>query len=370
MLSVLLWLPASDYPFGVFCHYVVCSSAIDSFWIPIWYLLTIVLSVLLWLTASDYPCGIFWPLCCLSCDWQLLITHLVSFGYCVVCPSAIDSFWLPIWYLVAILLSVLRLIASDYPFGIFWPLCCLSFCDWQVLITHLVFFGHYVVCPSVIYSFWLPMWYLLAIVLSVLRLTASDYPFGMVWPLCCLSFCDWQLLITHLLSCGHCVVCPSVIDSFWLAIWYLVSIVLSVLLWLTASDYPFGILWPLCCLSFCDWQLLITHLVSCSHCVVCPANDSFWLPIWYLLAIMLSVLLWLTASDYLFGIFWPLCCLSFCDWQLLITHLVYCGHCVVCPVIDSFWLPIWYFVSIVLSVLLWLTASDYPFGIFKLFLSC
>ena len=186
--------------------------------------------------------------------------------------------------------------------------------------------------------------------LSVLLwLPASDYPFGV--------FC-------------HCVVCSSAIDSFWIPIWYLVSIVLSVLLWLTASDYQFGILWPLCCLSFCDWQLLITHLVSCSHCVVCPTNDSFWLPIWYLLAIMLSVLLWLTASDYLFGIFWPLCCLSFCDWQLLITHLVYCGHCVVCPVIDSFWLPIWYFVSIVLSVLLWLTASDYPFGIFKLFLSC
>jgi ubiquitin-protein ligase len=262
MLSVLLWLPASDYPFGVFCHCVVCSSAIDSFWIPIWYLLTIVLSVLLWLTASDYSCGIFWPLCCLSCDWQLLIIHLVSFGHYAVCPSVIDNFWLPIWYLLAIVLSVL-------------------------------------------------LW-----------LTASDYPFGIVWPLCCLSFCDWQLLITHLLSCGHCIVCPSVIDSFWLAIWYLVSIVLSVLLWLTASDYQFGILWPLCCLSFCDSQLLITHLVSCSHCVVCPtAIDSFWLPIWYIVAIVLFVL-WLTASGYPFGILCPLCCLSFCGWQLLITHLV------------------------------------------------
>ena len=108
-----------------------------------------------------------------------------------------------------------------------------------------------------------------------------------------MSFCP--------LSFGHCVVCPSVIDSFWLPIWYLLAIVLSVLLWLTASDYLFGIFWPFCCLSFCDWLLLITHLVSCDHCVVCPVIDSFWLPIWYLL---------------------PLCCLFFCDWQLLITDLV------------------------------------------------
>jgi hypothetical protein len=79
--------------------------------------------------------------------------------------------------------------------------------------------------------------------------------------------------------------------------------------------------WPLCCLSFFDWRLLITSLVSFSHCVVCPSLiDVFWLPLWYLLAIVLSVLLWLTSSDYLFGIFWPLCCLSF-DWRILIWYL-------------------------------------------------
>jgi hypothetical protein len=62
---------------------------------------------------------------------------------------------------------------SDYPFGIFWPLCCLF--DMRILITPLVSFGHCVVCS--IYGFWLPLWYLLAIVLSV-RYTDSDYPFG------------------------------------------------------------------------------------------------------------------------------------------------------------------------------------------------
>jgi hypothetical protein len=38
---------------------------------------------------------------------------------------------------------------------------CLSFCPF-------FFFGHCIFCPSLIYGFWLPLWYLLAIVLSVL----------------------------------------------------------------------------------------------------------------------------------------------------------------------------------------------------------
>jgi hypothetical protein len=86
-----------------------------------------------------------------------------SFGHCVVCPL-IYGFWLPLWYLLAIVLSVLLwFMDSDYPFGIFWPLCCLSFFDLQILITPLVSFGHCVVCPSLIYRFWLPLWYLQAL---------------------------------------------------------------------------------------------------------------------------------------------------------------------------------------------------------------
>ena len=72
-------------------------------------LLAIVLSVLL---PSDYPFGIFWPLYCLSCFRP--ITPLVSFDHCIVCPASVR---LPLWYLLAIVLSVL--LPSDYPFGIF-----------------------------------------------------------------------------------------------------------------------------------------------------------------------------------------------------------------------------------------------------------
>ena len=269
------------------------------------------MSVLLF-TTSDYPFGIFWSLYCLFFYLRLLITPLVSFGHCVVCSSSIYGFWLPLWYFVAIVLSVLLLFtASDYPFGIFWPLYCLFF-YLRLLITPLVSFGHCVVCSSSIYGFWLPLWYLVAIVLSVLLLfTASDYPYGIFWPLCCLFF-YLRLLITPLVSCSHCIVCSSSIYGFWLPLWYLVAIVLSVLLLFTASDYPFGILWPLYCLFF-YLRLLITPMVSFGHCVVCSSSIyGFWLPLWYLVAIVLSVLLLFTASDYPFGIF-----------KLFFFHLIY-----------------------------------------------
>jgi hypothetical protein len=247
--------------------------------------MTIVLSVLRY-TDSDYPFGILGPLYCVFFNIQILITPLVSCGHCVVCPS-IYRFWLPLWYLVAIVLSVLWYTDSDYPFGILWPLYCLFF-DIRILITPLVSCGHCVVCSSSIYIFWLPRWHRVVIVLSVLRYTDSDYPFGILWPLCCLFFFDMQILITRLVSCGHCVVCSSSICRFWLPVWYRVAIVLSVLRY-TDSDYPFGILWPLDCLSF-DIQILITPLVSCSHYIVCPSIYRFWLPLWYIVAIVLSVL--------------------------------------------------------------------------------
>jgi hypothetical protein len=108
---------------------------------------------------------------------RMLITSLVSFDHCVVCSSSVYGFWLPLWYLLAIVLSVLlQYTDSDYLFGIFWPLCCLFFFDIQILITLLVSFGRCVVCSSSVYGFWLPLWYLLAVVLSVLlRYTDSDY---------------------------------------------------------------------------------------------------------------------------------------------------------------------------------------------------
>jgi uncharacterized membrane protein len=82
--------------------------------------------------------------------------------------------------------------------------------------------------------------------------------------------------------------------------------------------------------------------LSFGHCVVCPLIFDFWLPI---------------------GIFtlWPLYYLSF-DFRLLIAnwYLHTFGHCVVCSLIYGFWLPIGIFtlLAIVLSVLWFLTSVE------------
>ena len=330
------------------------------------FLLVIVLSGLQ-ITASDYPFGIFklflsfffWLLCCLAFQLRLLITPLASsnfsypfsFGYCVVWPSNY-GFWLPLWRLQAflvlfrsvIVLSSLQMTASDYPFGVFklflslffWLLCCLAF-KLRLLITPLAssnlscpYVGYCVVWPSN-YGFWLPLWhlqtflvlFLLVIVLSGLPITASDYPFGIFklflsfffWLLCCLAF-KLRLLITPLASSSFFVLFLSVI-------------VLSSLQ-ITASDYPFGVFelflsfffWLLCCL---DLQL------------------RFWLPLWHLQTFLILFLLVIVLSGL----------------QK-----------------DGFWLPLWrlqaflvLFRSVIVLSGLQITASDYHFGVFKLFLS-
>jgi hypothetical protein len=55
-----------------------------------------------------------------------------------------------------------RFKTSDYPFGILLPLYCLSFLDFVLSI----FPRFCIVCHSSIYEFWLPLLYLVAIVLS------------------------------------------------------------------------------------------------------------------------------------------------------------------------------------------------------------
>ena len=397
-------------------HCIVCPLIYD-FCLPLWYLLVIVLSVL-WFMTSVYLFGIYWSLYCLSSDLRLLFTSLVSLGHCIVCPLVYD-FCLPLWYLLVIVLSVLWFMTSVYLFGISWSLYCLSSGLW-LLFTSLVSLGHWIVCPLVydfclclghcivcpLVYFCLSLWYLLVIVLSVLWFTTSVYLFGISWSLYCLSSGLWllftslvslghlyclssglRLLFTSLVSLGHCIVCPLVYD-FCLPLWYLLVIVLSVL-WFTTSVYLFGISWSLYCLSsgldfclplwyllvyplyFClsssslycmssDIWLLFTSLVSLGHCIVCPLIYDFCLPLWYLLVIVLSVL-WFTTSVYLFGISWSLYCLS-SDLRLLFTSLVSLGHCIVCPLIYDFCLPLWYLLVIVLSVL-WFTTSVYLFGI-------
>jgi hypothetical protein len=366
-LSVLRQFTTSDYFFGIFCY---CISVLRLF------------------TASDYSFGIFWSLYCLYFVYlQLLITPLVYFGHCIVITSSIYGFWLLLWYILYIVSSVLRQFStSDYFFGIFWSLYCLYFVYLRLLITPLVYYGHCIVrtssiyasdysfgifchcivCTSSIYCLWLLLCYILVIVLCVRRLfTAYDYFIGIFWSFYCPYFVYLRLLITPLVNFSHCIVCTFSIYGLWLLLWYILVIALSVLRLFTASDYSFGIFWSLYCPCFGNLRLLITSLVYFGHCMIITLSIyGYWWLLWYILVIVLSVLCLLTVSDYFFGIFWSLHCQYVVYLRLLITPLVYFGNCIVnTSSIYDCWLLLWYFLSIVLSVFRQFTTSDYFIGI-------
>ena len=566
----VVWYTDSDCPFGIFWSlccllyrfwlpfgffWSLCCL-IYKFWFPLWYLLAIVLSdiqilisplasfghcvvwytdsdyplvsfghCVVWYTDSDFPSGIFWSLCCLIyrfwfplwyllaivlsviqimitlwfllvivlSDIQILIAPLVSFGHCVVCYTDSD------YPLVSFSHCVVWYTDSDFPFGIFWSLCCLLYRIWLP-------FGIFWSLCCLIYRFWFPLCYLLVIVLSDIQIPIT------LWFLLVIVLSDIQILIAPLVSFGHCVVWYTdsdfpfgifwslccLIYRFWFPLWYLLAIVLSVMqilitllvsfghcvVWYTDSDFPFGIFWPLCCLLYRFWlpfgffwslccliyRFWLSLLVSFGHCVVwytdsdfpfgifwslccliyrfrlpfgifwslCCMLYRFWLPLWYGLAIVLSYIeiliaplvsfghcvVWYTDSDCPFGIFWSLCCLLYRFWfplwfllvivlsdiQILISPLVSFGHCVVwytdsdfpfgffwslCCLIYRFWFPLWYLLVILLSdirimitpwyllvnvlfnirilniplvsfghCVVWYTESDCPFGIF------
>jgi hypothetical protein len=135
--------------------------------------------------ASVYHFGIFWPLYCLFFGLRLLFTTLVSFDHCTVC-SLVYGFCLPLWYLRTDSTMVKR-----YQSGKQKPYTEEQTVQWskdtKVVNRSRVSFDHCTVC-SLVYGFCLPLWYLLTIVLSVLWFTASVYHFGIFWPLYCLFF--------------------------------------------------------------------------------------------------------------------------------------------------------------------------------------
>jgi hypothetical protein len=99
----------------------------------------------------------------------------------------------------------------------------------------------------------------------------------------CLTF-DLYLLFISSVSCGHCIVWPS-ICNFCISRRYRLAIVLSDLRFV-ASVYLVGISWPLYCLTF-DLYLLFISSVSCGHCIVWPSICNFCISRRYLLAIVL-----------------------------------------------------------------------------------
>ena len=399
-------------PFGIFKHFLLFF-----FWLLCCQAFKLRLLIALFGIFKLLLSFFFSWLCCLAFKLRLLITPLASssfscpfsFGYCVVWPSNY-GFWLPLWRLQAflvlfhlvIVLSGLQITASDYLFGVFklflsfffWLLCCLAF-KLRLLIAP---FGIFKLFLS--FFFWLLCCQafklrLLIALFGIFKLLLSFF----FWLLCCLAF-KLRLLITPLasssFSCpfsfGYCVVWPSNY-GFWLPLWRLQAflvlfhlvIVLSGL-HITASDYPFVVFklflsfffWLLCCLAF-KWRLLIAPfgifklflsfffwLLCClafklrlliislasssfscpfsfGYCVVWPSNYGFWLPLWHLQTFLILFLL-----------------------VIVLSGLQKYG----------FWLPLWrlqaflvLFRSVIVLSGLQITASDYPFGVFKLFLS-
>ena len=336
-LSFSLWPLMTPFSF---VHWVVCPSLYYLWW-PL-SLLSIGLSALLLFITSD-DAFLFCPLGCLSFSlWPLMSPF--SFVHWVVCPSFYGLWWH--LSLLSIVLSVLLFMASDDPF-LFGPLGCLSFSLWP-LMTPLSFV-HWVVCP--LYGLLWPL-PLLSIGLSALLLfMASDEPFFFC-PLGCLSFFSlWRLMSPF--SFVHWVVCPSSLYDLWWWALSLLSIGLSVLLFMT-SDNLF-LFCPLGCLSFSLWPLMTPF--SFLHWVVCPSSlYGLWWPL-SLLSIGFSVLLLFMASDDPF-LFCSLGCLPFFSLWPLMTHFVFV-HWVVCPSLYGLWWALSLF-SIGLSVLLFMT-SDEPF---------
>jgi hypothetical protein len=278
-------------PLVYFGHFIVRISSIYDLWLLLWYILVIVLSVLSLFTASDYFFDIFWSLYCPYFDYlRLMITSLVYFGHCIVRSSSIYDFWLLLWYILVIVLSVRRLFTIyDYSFGIFWWLYCRI---------------------SSIYDLWLLLWYILVILLSVRRLfTTYDYFLGIFWSFYCPYVVYLRLLITPLVYFGHCIVRTSSIYDLWLLLWYILVIVLFVRRLITTYDYSFDLFWSLYCSYVVYLRLLITSLVYFGHCIVRTSSIyGFWLLLWYILVIVLSVRRLFTTYDYSFDIFWSLYC--------------------------------------------------------------
>ena len=149
---------------------------------------------------------------------------LFSFGHCVVFPSPIYGFWLPLWYLQTLLIQIYRIISkvlrSPPSFG--WPW-------WNICVTND--HGYVPLVVSTFRSF--PQsWLIIGFVTRLTRrvsLVEQELPTLLEHPssstvfsgvrvtrslvLCVCFVCRCLFFCTF--SSGHCVICPS-IYGFWL----------------------------------------------------------------------------------------------------------------------------------------------------------
>jgi hypothetical protein len=152
-------------------------------------------------------------------------------------------------------------------------------------------------------SFWLPLWYLLAVVSSAfLRYTDSDYPFGILWPLCRQFFFDIQILTDNTMAKRYQrgkseSVFRRRTDNTMAKRYQRVK---SESLYRRTTENTMAKRYQRGNQNlhieeeqlFFDIQILNTALVSFDHCFVCSSSIyRFWLPLWYILVIASSALL-------------------------------------------------------------------------------
>ena len=123
----------------------------------------------------------------MSFDLRLLITALVSSNFWPVHCLSFFDFWLLLWYLRAFshwVVCTSLIYASDYSFDIFKHLAIIFVCPASIYVSDYTFdiFKHLAIALSVLlfttYDYSFGIFKYLTITLSVLRFAASDYPFG------------------------------------------------------------------------------------------------------------------------------------------------------------------------------------------------
>ena len=74
------------------------------------------------------------------------------------------------------------------------------------------------------------------------------------------------------------------------------------------------------------------YFFSFGHCVVCSSIYGFWYSLWYLQTLLSGVRV---GQSLVISV-------MFCTLLFVLLYFFSFSHCVVCPSINGFWLPLWY----------------------------
>jgi hypothetical protein len=259
----------------------------------------------------------------------------------------------------------------------FWPLCCLFFFDIRILIAPLVSFVHCVVCSSSIYGFWLPLWYLLSIVLSVLlRYTDSDYFFFGIFKL---------LFYYRRYNCLLRLFAEVVLLVFnvYFSLWYFLCLSSFCVVLLVFNVYFSVSSYFLCLSSFCIVLLVFNVYFSVSSYFLCLSSFcivllvfNVYFSLWYFLCLSSFCIVLLVFKVY-FSLSWYfLCFSSFCVVLLVFNvyfslswyFLCFSSFCVVLLVFNVYFSLSWYFLCFssfcavcqIVYMSLWFTCFQRP----------